>query len=259
MKNKPALFTAVFIMSMILIPFINVFADMPAVVDEAGYLNAEENKEITERLDNIRYQYDIDVAIVIEDRMSGRTSQETADDIYDYRGYGLGSGSDGMLLYVSKTPRKYHFTTYGRGIEVFNDDALKYIESNVVPYMSNNDYYGAFTEYADTAEEVLKMASEGKTFRRKSLEDLLIFAAVIIAAPLAAASFMTHNKDKAMNTARTKLEADNYIKNGSMKLVGSRDIYLHSVQTRTPKPKNNSSTTHVSSSGRVHGGRGGSY
>ena len=128
-----------------------------------------------------------------------------------------------------------------------------------MPYMSNNDYYGAFTEYADTAEEVLKMASEGKTFRRKSLEDLLIFAAVIIAAPLAVASFMTHNKDKAMNTARTKLEADNYIKNGSMKLVGSRDIYLHSVQTRTPKPKNNSSTTHVSSSGRVHGGRGGSY
>lgn len=157
MKNKPTLFTAVFIMSMILIPFINVFADMPAVVDEAGYLNAEENKEITERLDNIRYQYNIDVAIVIEDRMSGSTAQETADDIYDYRGYGLGSGSDGMLLYVSKTPRKYHFTTYGRGMEVFNDDALKYIESNVVPYMSNNDYYGAFTEYADTAEEVLKM------------------------------------------------------------------------------------------------------
>ena len=77
MKNKPALFTAVFIMSIILLQLINVFADMPAVVDEAGYLNAEENKERTERLDNIRYQYNIDVAIVIEDRMSGSTAQET--------------------------------------------------------------------------------------------------------------------------------------------------------------------------------------
>ena len=259
MRRKLALFVCSFIMAVVLMPLANVFAVMPAVTDGAGYLSEAENNELTQRLDSIRYKYNIDVALVIEEVMSGSSAQARADDIYDYGGYGLGSGSDGILLYVSKTPRNYHFTTYGKGMKVFNDDALEHLENAVVPYMRSNDYYSAFSAYADTSEEILEMAAQGKTFKKISGEDALIFALIIIAAPIAAAWFMTYNKGKAMNTAQIKTEADNYIKNGSMKLTGSRDIYLHSVQTRTPKPKSSGSSSHMSSSGRSHGGRGGSY
>ena len=52
--------------------------------------------------------------------------------------------------------------------------------------------------------------------------------------------------------------AANYVKPGSMNISVSRDLFLYSRITKTERPKE-SSGTHTSSSGRTHGGRGGSF
>ena len=61
-----------------------------------------------------------------------------------------------------------------------------------------------------------------------------------------------------MKTAVENNYAANYVKNGSKRLDFSRDIFLYSNITKTERPKNNSGS-HQSSSGRTHGGGGGSF
>ena len=63
-----------------------------------------------------------------------------------------------------------------------------------------------------------------------------------------------------MKTAVENDYAANYMKDGSMKLDISRDIFMYSKITKTEKAKSDSaSDTHTSSSGETHGGRGGSF
>ncbi len=52
------------------------------------------------------------------------------------------------------------------------------------------------------------------------------------------------------------------MKDGSLKITESRDLFLYNSVSRTEKPKNNSSggsSTHTSSSGSTHGGGGGKF
>ena len=61
-----------------------------------------------------------------------------------------------------------------------------------------------------------------------------------------------------MNTAVSNDTARNYIKEGSFHLDMARDIFLYSRITKVKK-ENTDSSTHRSSSGRTHGGGGGSF
>lgn len=231
----------------------------PAIVDEAGYLTDTEIAELTARLDSIRSRYNFDVAVYIEDTMSGYDAESTADDIYDYKGYGMGAGYDGIMLYLSKNPRKYHYTTCGYGITVFSDRGLEYLDSKVLPYLQNDDYAAAVAEYADTCEEFLGYAVEGEPYDEKDGTSKLLAIAAVILAPFGISGIATGAKSKKMNTAVKQNYADSYIKRDSMNLTRSQDIFLYSVVNRTEKPKSDTSSTHTSSSGRMHGGRGGSY
>jgi len=69
---------------------------------------------------------------------------------------------------------------------------------------------------------------------------------------------MIQKKRKKMRTSFDTDYAANYIKPGSMRIDASRDLFLYSRVIKTERPKE-SSGTHTSSSGRTHGGRGGSF
>ena len=229
-----------------------VYADFqnPSIVDEAGYLMQSE----------VREKYDFEVAIYTESDMTSSTTEASADDIYDYNGYGAGEDDDGILLYICSDTREYHFTTHGKGLKYFNSNGLKYLESKVVPYLSEDDYYEAFESYIETTDELLEMAKNGKPFNEKQYSVKYLIGVIIAALllPLLAAFLMMNKKLKKMKTAVENDCATNYMKPGSMKINVSRDLFLYSRITKTEKAKS-SSGTHTSSSGRTHGGRGGSF
>ena len=68
----------------------------PPIVDTAEILSESQLEELTEKADAIRQKYNFEVAIVTETKMSGYNAMATADDIYDYEGYGAGENDDGM-------------------------------------------------------------------------------------------------------------------------------------------------------------------
>ena len=241
---------------------VTAYADFqnPAIVDDAGYLMKSELASLSKELDEVREKYGFEVAIYTESDMTSSTAEASADDIYDYQGYGAGENDDGIMLYICSDTREYHFTTHGKGLKYFNLNGLKYLESKVVPHLSENDYYEAFEEYIETTDELLQMAKDGKPYNEKQYSMKYLFGVIIVCliAPILIAFWMMKRKLKKMKTAVENDYASNYIKPGSMNLTTSRDLFLYSRITKTEKPKSNSGT-HTSSSGRTHGGRGGSF
>ena len=234
--------------------------EMPPVIDEAGYLTESEISELTDRLLDIREKYNFDVAIYTEASMSGVDAMNTADDIFDYLGYGAGDGADGMLLYISDNPREYWFTTHGYGMTAFNDNGLAYLEKKILPSLKKDNYYEAFSSYVDHAEELLEMAKNGEPFNKKQHSTKFVIFVIIgaLLIPLLVGFIMMNNKLKKMKTAVKQDYAGYYIKPGSMNITYARDLFMYSTINRTEKQKS-SSSSHTSSSGETHGGRGGSF
>ena len=232
----------------------------PSIVDDAGYLMQSELSSLSKELDKVREKYSFEVAIYIESDMTSSTAQASADDIYDYNGYGAGENDDGILLYICSDTREYHFTTHGKGLKYFNSNGLKYLESKVTPYLSEKDYYEAFNAYIETTDELLQMAKDGKPYNEKQYSTKYLISVIIAALliPLLVAWILMKKKLKKMKTAVENDYAANYVKPGSMNISVSRDLFLYSKITKTERPKE-SSGTHTSSSGRTHGGRGGSF
>lgn len=232
----------------------------PPIIDEAGYLTQSQLAELTQKLEVIRQKYNFEVAVVTESEMSGYDAMESADDIYDYHGYGAGANDDGILLYICRDVREYWITTHADGLRVFNDRGITYLKENIEPYLTEDQYYRAIVTFADLAEELLEMAAKGEPYNEKHISTtyLLVVLGGALLIPLIIAKVMTNIKLAKMKTAVENDYAANYVKAGSKRLELSRDIFLYSHITKTAKPKNESGS-HQSSSGRTHGGGGGSF
>ena len=127
----------------------------PSVVDNAKLLTDKEIDNLNDMLDRISYTYNLDVSIYTEEVMQQDNAQDAADNIYDNNNYGIGESSDGILLYISKSPRNYHITTTGKAIQIFTQPKLLEIDNNILDYLKNNKYYDAFWAYGTTVEKLL--------------------------------------------------------------------------------------------------------
>lgn len=263
--------TTLFIISVLLIMLsaMSVIAEADRVVDDAMLLTADEAQELRTKLDEISSQYQCDVAIVTtdsEDIDSEYDAMAYADDFFDYNGYGIGSGRDGIILLVSINDdnRFYWFSAHGYGSIAFSDDDTETMGEQIVPYLKNGDYYSAFVCYAEMAEDLLEYArtnigSDG-TYVKKSAFDitrlLIAFVAGVVISFIA-----TGIMRGKLKTVRKQSGANNYVRTGSMKIAVSRDTFLYSHVDRTAIPQNNNSnsSSHISSSGSTHTGSGGSF
>ena len=130
---------------------------------------------------------------------------------------------------------------------------------NIEEQLVNDNYYLAMDVFADLCDELLEMAANGEPYNKKQLSMTYILMVIggALLIPFIIAKMMTNSKLAKMKTAVENNYAANYVKNGSKRLDFSRDIFLYSSITKTERPKNESS--HKSSSGRTHGGGGGSF
>lgn len=260
MKRVISLLFVCFMCLALTVPcFAEEFAN-PPIIDEAGFLSESQFEELSEKLEEIRQKYEFEVAVVTEAEMSGSDEMTTADDIYDYAGFGAGENDDGILFYISENPRKYWITTHADGLIVFNKNGIAYLNKKIQPHLKDNDYYLAIDTFAELSDELLEMAENGKPFNKKQFDTtyILIVIGCGLFIPLIIAWVMMSMKLAKMKTAVENDYAANYIKPGSKRIDVSRDIFLYSNIEKTEKPKNDSDN-HSSSSGRTHGGGGGSY
>lgn len=251
--------------------------DLPRVIDEADLLTASEEADLQDKIDALIDEHAFDFVIVYVDDIGASTPRAYADDYFDYNGYGCGSGRDGILLLVSMAERDWYISTSGSGIACFSDTTLDSIADDFVPYLSNGDYYDAACEFLTVAEAVLEGDYEGDyndyysdyysdDYYAEEDDGFPIMAElVVIAISVVLAFAIAGVVKRSMNTARKQSGASAYTSPRGANIAVARDTFLYStvskvkIETSSSSASRSGGSSHRSSSGRSHGGRGGKF
>lgn len=269
MKIKKVL-SVLFVMLICAAASLPAFAesDLPRLVDFADLLTDSEESALLSKLDEISERQRADIVVVTADTLGGKTPEEYADDFYDYNGYGFGEYRDGVLLLVSMEDRDWYITTIGFGITAITDAGIDYISEKFLSDLSDGEYAEAFGTYAELCDEFFTQAKTGEPYDVGKMPKepfnvaWSLFVALVIG--IIVAVIVTGTMKGKLKTVRRQNAASSYVRNGSMNVTDSRELFLYSQVTRTERPKETSSSdggssTHTSSSGTTHGGGGGKF
>lgn len=274
MKKK--LYTVIFMLVLLMVSVTSASArkDRTRLVDQADLLSDSEETELLGMLDEISERQQTDLVIVTKKSLGKKTPMEAADDFYDRKGYGFGEDKDGILFLISMEERDWYISTAGSGITAVTDAGREYMAEQFVYDLGEGEYAAAFTSFARLCDDFITQARTGEPYDAGNLPKepfepvltlvIVLFISFVIS--LIATGIM---KGK-LKSVYSRSEADSYVKSGSMKLTKTNDLFLYSHIGRRKKPENHEnqshpssppggSKTHVSSSGRTHGGGGGKF
>lgn len=263
---KKRIIAVIFILAFCMTSTITVSAsskrDLPLLVDNADLLTDSEERDLNSKLDRISGEQKCDVVIVTVYSLDGKTSTEYADDFFDYNDYGYGKDCDGILLLVSTEDRDWAISTHGLAIKAFTDAGLNYMSNEFLPYLSSGDYRKAFLTFAELCDDLLTQARNGSPYGSNNIlasntNRILISLGIGVVFAFIITGIM---KSK-LKSVRFQPAASSYVRRDSVNMRISRDLFLYSRIDRRAKPKNtgSGSSTHRSSSGRIHGGSRGKF
>ena len=239
--------------------------------DSADVLTAEEDSELEDALEelSLRQSFDVTIATVESLESVGYDSMEAyADDLYDYCQFGYGPEMDGVLLLVSVGDRKWHISTCGYGITAFTDAGIQYLGEQMTPDMADGDYAAAFRTFVQWSDAYIDAARSGRPYDVKNLprEPLsLMYLFLALGIGLVLAWVVVHVMKSRLRSVAFQENAASYVREGSMNLTNSRELFLYRDVHRTERVEekdsdsSGGSSTHTSSSGTTHGGGGGSF
>lgn len=237
------------------------------VIDMADLLTDSEEAALTLKLDEISTRQNMDVVVATTNDSEGCSVMEYADLLYETCKFGYGDGHDGLLLLISMEDHDWYISTCGYGFTAFTDAGIEYIGNKIKSDLSDGNYAAAFSSYADLCDDFITQARTDKPYDSGNLprEPLsLIWIPIALVIGFVIAQIVVGSMKSKLKTVRKQAAANSYMKNGSMNITDSRDLYLYRTVTRVKKADesaNNSSgsSTHASSSGTTHGGGGGKF
>lgn len=255
-------FTAALLLALMLAAALPVAAEAypDRVFDEAGLLSDSEENRLNDSIAALRKKTGLDCVVLTVNSIGSKSATAYADDFYDDRANGF--SSDGVLILVSMEDHDWAISTTGKGIKVLNDRRLKDMESGIVSKMSDKNWYGAFDRFisrTSDAYDAYEAGYDGFNKGNYTFLYLIIVPGIAIIIGFAVVSVMK----SAMNTARPRNQAADYVRPGSFVLTDKRDLFLYSKTTKirrqTSSSSSGGSTTHTGSSGTSHGGSSGKF
>lgn len=228
-------------------------------LDNAGLLSAADREALNKKLQDISKRTGYDVRVLTMPAVDG-SLEAFADDYYDFNVF----AQNGLVFVYAKADSGWHISTHGKGIDAFTDAGIQYIGKQLKTDMRNGNYVGAFDSFAALAEDFIEHAKAGTPYTKDTLpKDPLGWgwlpgAGAIGAAVSGIATGAAKGKNKSVYR---KSNAAGYTKEG-LKLDRSIDLSHGKTTERKFVPRtttSSDSTTHVSSSGEVHGGGGGHF
>ncbi|WP_175560171.1 TPM domain-containing protein [Butyrivibrio sp. YAB3001] len=239
------------------------------LVDNADLLTSSEEADILAALNKASEENRMNIAILTVDEHTG-SIQAYADDYFDYNGFQADFDGAGILFMLSMADREYAISTCGDGIAAFTDYGQEYLVDQMMPYLKEGDYYGAFEEYIEACNYLLSCydAEEGTAYDignvpatpRNLFKGLIICVVIGLIAGLIPIFIMVSD----LQTVHPNANASGYQTHSGLHMTTHRDTYLRTNTSRTRKPENDSrsgggSSVHISSSGSSHGGSSGHF
>ena len=230
------------IISLILCLLICVAIAVPAfaaentefLYDEADLLTPEEEAALLKKLASVSTKYEAQIIVATIASMDGGNIDTYVDYVYDSMGFGYGENHDGVLILVCMDPREYRILSNGfAGVAIDPDDISK-ISDEIVGNLSDGDYAGAFDEFVDECAYYLDGHINGFPFNAGKSLAISLIVGVVIGLIVA---FVLKGQLKSVHS---QSRAQEYLKNGSMHVNLSNDMFLYRNVTRTKKQSSSS-------------------
>lgn len=257
-------------------------AERDFVIDEADLLTDSEEQSLSETAAALAEAYGMDIVILTNESLGGKTPEQYADDYYDSHGY----DDNGILYLLSMEERDWYISTCGTGILALTDYGIQKVGEGMLTYLGQGKYYKAFEKYLSSLDFYLESYQKGSPidgradtsgdyytgtrekvvhYKDRSFGNLLfraLWQSLILG--IAAAAVTVAIMRSTMNTKKKQPAASAYLKEGSFRVRQHRDLFLYSRVTKTRRQESSSSSgggssVHRSSSGRSHGGGGGKF
>ena len=244
------------------------------VFDNAKLMGESEITKLENTISKLRKQYNMDIVVLTSNDAKTDRSKEFADDFYENNGFGAGGDSSGFLFFIDMHNRVPTISTEGMMIRYVTDVRLNALLDTAYAYLSSAKYGDA--AYMTLAQLSLYLQNgipanqynqdeEGNIDRYVKPRDLTVGeAAIALAAGFAGAVilFFAVRHKYAMKGSAYRYDLG---KNTAVNITGATDVYLRTQVIRVPRASSNSSgggfggrsSTHRSSSGRIHGGGSG--
>ncbi len=239
------------------------------VYDGADLLTDSQEQELLNTLDGFSQQWQCNIVVLTTDSHSGPI-QDCADDYFDYNGFCTEFNENGVLFMLSMEDRSWAISTSGAAQYAFTDYGQEYLMDQMMPFLKEGDYYGAFNEFAQVSYFFLDLYSKGTPFDYdyeppKTTADYIRSGIISVIIGLVLALFPILYMKADLNNVKPNPSAAGYAPAG-INLVSRDDTFINKTITKTAKPKDTErsgssggSTLHTSSSGHSHGGSSGHF
>ncbi len=253
------------------------------LVNDLGRISKEDLQDLEQQIDDLRTRYNTDVVVYITNIAYNLTEESDdkltdvmrvdsyLDTFYQVHGYGVGENKSGILLGILSSESSTYATrvrTYGDMEGRFSKKEIKRLTAAALLNLSDGNYYSNVNRYLRFLKPALKNGYVPHNWLTR------IFWAVLCTACGAFAgskALSLEKKHEGLITVKVSDRADDLLVPGSLQLLASDDIFLHTTTERIRRPKETSSSSgsyrssgssrpssHYSSSSHSSSGRSGS-
>lgn len=266
MKHRKWLCPLAAVVLMLCMSFV-ALADGGLILDEAGLFDEATRAALESQAQSAALGHDCGVYLLTVNDTAGQSAREYAKDYYTAHGLGSGQGSSGILFLVAAGSRDYVTITYGQGVIAFTDETIGWMEDEIVPYLSQEDWMGAAQLYIELCTETLDdpaywadrvvEAEPSGTAEQSGSGRIVLGAVLILGVPSAVAGIVCAILCGRMKTARPKQHADDYV--AELTLTEQWDAFAYTDEVRNfdppPEPPENVSTVDGDGFGGSQGGK----
>ncbi len=232
------------------------------IYDFAELLTEEEEKQLYDKVKEFIANTNLDLAIVTINTNVKDSTQEYADDFYDYNDFSI----DGLAFVIDMQNRIFYISTAGKAMLYYNDYRIEYILSALDQEMYNHEYFNAcntlisqLTEYynhgfSDNADKYVVIGTQ--IYRKTPY--LLLSIIAVVSAIIGTLILALRNKKIKLAT-----NSNDYFDNKSFEITKDTKEFISSNTSRVYIPPADSGGGgssgggfHSGSSGASHGGGG---
>ena len=236
----------VFLLALCLLA-VPVCAEGYLVLDGSGLMESHDVAKLEEVYGQYSAEYGFTPILLTVDSFGGLSAEEFASEYYDVQGY----PEDGILLLVSLEEGQWYILTNGECYYRISDREAQSIGEQILPMIRDGSYYAAFLRFPELAAEIYVSAEstqqwepglevdDYEDYESESPKKMKLSTCILIG--MLIGLVVTGIMAAMMKTVRQQSGASDYIRPGSMKLTNTRDIFLYSHVSRSPKSSSSSS------------------
>ena len=240
------------------------------LLDVANLLTDSEESTLLNKLNSVSNKHQSNIVILTVDDHNGSV-QDFADDYFDYNGFQADYDGSGILFMLSMGDREWAISTSGTAIYAFTDYGQQYMTEEMLPYLSEGDYYSAFDKYIEIADRFYTLYEEGTPYdvdNSKNPGELKVVAIASIIVGLLLGLIIVGIMAAQLKSVHMNANAAGYQSHSGIHMTVHKDNYVRTSTSKRPIPRDDGSrssgggggsSTHTSSSGSSHGGSSGHF